>query len=245
MMRSVCIVALLSVGVSSAVGEPPSEQPPKPPTDQGSPAKPAVEIQVLPSSDVQAKLGDDANVRQIGFVPGYALRYLVPFKWKPEDPSHPMRLVQMRISAGANAALGDGVLAITGGIGGSVDDNVARWVAQFAELEGVATQQDLQIVGTPLLVTQVIATGTFDAASPGAAAELKPNMTLYGAIVQGVPEGTLFIKAVGPKETMAERRLAWDVFIRNLRIMERPKQIGPEESRGPTPPVKPPEPKKP
>lgn len=229
-LRSLTILASIALCVSSVAAEPPADKPaPAPPAlpAPSAPGKNGVEIVVLPASDVQAKLGDDASVKQIGFVPGYTLRFLLPFKWKAEDPSHPLRLVQIRISPGANAALGDGVLTISGGIGGSVEDNIARWVAQFSEIEGQATQQDLQVLGTPLLVTEVIATGTLNTATPGGAPDLKPNWTLYGAIVQGVPEGTLFIKAIGPMETMKERRGAWEMFVRNLRIVERPKHVSP------------------
>lgn len=180
-----------------------------------------VTIDVLPPREIAARLGDDAQVRQIGFVKG--LRYILPMYWKKEQPSNPMRLVQVRIPPLFNETHEPGLMVISGGIGGSVEDNVARWVAQFTDIEGVATQQDLPIAGTPLLATEVIVTGTYNAGMPGGEPDPKPGTTLYGAIVQGGPEGTIFIKATGPKETMAERRQSWDIFIRNLKIIPRPK----------------------
>lgn len=210
---------------STLIAQEPSREPVKSTPSTPQAPKPAptgdVEVQVLPAQNIDAKMGDDARIKQMGFVKG--LRYLLPIKWEAQIPDNPMRLAQINIPPLSNEAFGPGLLVITGGIGGTVDENVARWVAQFKETEGVPTQQDLQITNTPLLVTQVIATGTFNAAMPGAEPMNVPNQTLYGAIVQGGPEGTVFFKAVGPKETMAERRVAWDILIRNLRIMKKPR----------------------
>lgn len=202
-----------------ANSSPTTPQPPKP--DGGAGTGAGVDVQVLPSETITPKMGDDARIKQMAFVKG--VRYLLPIKWEPQIPDNPMRLAQVLIPPLSNEAHGPGLLVISGGIGGSVDENVARWIAQFKDTEGVPTQQDLQIQGSPLLVTQVIATGTFNAAMPGAEPRLVPNQTLYGAIVQGGPEGTIYFKAVGPKETMAERRVAWEVMVRNLRIMEKPR----------------------
>ncbi|MBL8745632.1 MAG: hypothetical protein JNK58_04655 [Phycisphaerae bacterium] len=233
---TVFVLMLLVGGPSMA----PAQNQPEPPRQPAG----EVAISVLPQAEIGPKLGDDVRVKQIGFVKG--LRYVLPVNWTPETPDNPMRLVQIRIPPLANELHGDGTLVISAGIGGSVDDNIARWVAQFTEVEGVPTQQDLQITGSPLLVTQVIATGTYNAGMPGAEPVLQPNTTMWGAIVQGGPEGVVFIKAVGPKETMQERHVAWEVFVRNLVVMKKPRVLRkppgryPESEEG-TPPSDAPE----
>lgn len=221
LVAAFAVSSLLAIGAPAALAQDPIKPPPSPPASHGSKPDSNVAINVLPQQEIAPKLGDDVRVKQIGFVKG--LRYLLPVKWTPEKPENPMRLAQVRIPPLANELHGDGLLVISGGIGGSVDDNIARWVAQFSEVDGVPTQQDLQITGTPLLVTQVIATGTYNAGMPGREPSLQPNTTMWGAIVQGGPEGVVFFKAVGPKETMAERHVAWEVFVRNLAIMKAPR----------------------
>lgn len=227
------LAAAFSVAVLAA---PALAQDPQRPADSTPAPKPddGVTINVLPQDVITPKLGDDLRVKQIGFVKG--LRYLLPIKWTAEKPSNPMRLAQIRIPPLSNELHGDGLLVISAGIGGSVEDNVARWIAQFTETEGVPTQQDLQISGSPLLVTQVIATGTYNAGMPGQAPDLKPETTLWGAIVQNGPEGTVFFKAVGPKQTMAERTVAWDILIRNLKIQEKPRVLPTAPGRAPSEP---------
>lgn len=223
--RHTLLASFLIAGSSVASAQDPVKPPPTPPAapaSQGSKPDDSVTINVLPQAQIAPKLGDDLRVKQIGFVKG--LRYLLPLKWTPEKPDNPMRLAQVRIPPLSNELHGNGLLVISGGIGGSVDDNIARWVAQFSETEGVPTQQDLQITGSPLLITQVIATGTYNAGMPGKEPALQPNTTLWGAIVEGGPEGIVFFKAVGPKETMAERGVAWDIIIRNLVVMPKPRQ---------------------
>ncbi len=231
--RRVYLAASLLAAVAGlAAGQDHPGKPPEPPTEKPAPAA-KVEISILPATEISPVRGDDVRTRTIGFVKG--LRYILPLNWTHEDPPNAMRLKQIKIPPLSNEANAPGTLTITGDIGGSVDDNIARWVAQFKDLEGVPTQQDLQFRKSPLLVTQVIATGTLNVGRPGGEPEWQPETTLYGAVVQGGPEGIIFIKAWGPKGTMKERRVAWDVFIRNLVIMAPPEDVR-DRPRPPSPP---------
>lgn len=122
---------------STLAAQEPSREPGKSSPSTPQSPKPAstgdVEVQVLPAQNIVAKMGDDARIKQMGFVKG--LRYLLPIKWEPQIPDNPMRLAQIKIPPLSNEAFGPGLLVITGGIGGTVDENVARWVAQFKETD--------------------------------------------------------------------------------------------------------------
>lgn len=223
MMKSsvlnVVAVLLMSAGLVRA--EPPSSTPAGGSEDDD----PVLKILVLPQGKVERRPADEIRVSKIGWVRG--ISYLVPPRFVPEKPANEMRIAQMRILPSQDDESLEGLLVISGGIGGGVEDNVARWVSQFRDLEGVPTQQDLLVLGTDLVVTEVVVTGTYDAAMPGSPPDLKPDQTLLGAIVQGGPDGLVFIKAVGPKQTMAERRESWNLLIRNLRVQPHPRDFKP------------------
>jgi len=104
-------------------------------------------------------------------------------------------------------------------IGGTVDDNINRWLGQFTDVVGQPTKQELTL--GLLVITQVVIEGTYNAAMPGAPAQPTPNTMLYGAIIEGGEAGPLFVRMTGPADTMKARRMGWDVFIRNFTIDRR------------------------
>lgn len=193
---------------------------PKAPVKHDDTTDPVMLLQVLEPAEVRAKLGDDSQVKHMAWAK--SIRYFLPFKWIPQKPENPMRIGQAVINPLANTALGTGLLTVSADIGGGVEGNVARWVSQFSNLDGVPTQQDLMILDTGLVATQVFVVGTYDPQMPGADNEPKPDTALFGAIVQGGPEGDVYFKAVGPRQVMEERRPAWDMMIRTLRVLPKP-----------------------
>lgn len=233
---SVCCLIGLSASASARQDAPASKP---------APADPVLQITVLPQKEIFAEPGFEAMTRRISWVKG--LRYLVPTRAEVEKPSNAMRLAQIRLLAIPDSGHGDALITISGDIGGSVEDNVARWVGQFSELQGVPTQQDLILSKEGLRITEVIVTGTYTASMAGADAEPQKDTTLYGAVVEGGPEGTVFIKAVGPKQTLAARKGAWDMITRNLRVTPKPelRKDEPQKPQGEQAPPKPEKPEQP
>lgn len=214
------VVAALLMSAALVRAEPPAAPAGSPDDDD-----PVLKVLVLPQGKVNRRTADEIRVLKIGWARG--ISYIVPPRFVPEKPAHEMRIAQLRILSDQDDRSLEGLLVISGGIGGSVEDNVARWVSQFRDLEGVPTQQDLVVADTDLIVTEVVVTGTYNAAMPGSPPDPRPDQTLLGAIVQGGPEGLVFIKAVGPKQTMAERRESWNLLIRNLRVQPHPRDFKP------------------
>lgn len=212
-----CVGGLLA---STATGQTDAPSAPAPAESKDH----VLEITILPPKDIAARPGDDMRVKRIGWVKG--VRYLVPDKWTVRPPSNAMRLVEMVIPEPSGSGKGDGGLMMFGDIGGSVEDNIARWVDQFIEVDGTATQQDLSIINDQIRITQVVVTGTYVPMTAAGKGEPLAGWTLFGAIVQNGPEGIVFIKATGPKDTMAARRADWDMLIRNLRVIPKPEIEG-------------------
>ncbi len=106
------------------------------------------------------------------------------------------------------------------GQGGSVDDNLNRWISQFSQPDGrdsnaVAKRATQQVNG--MRVTTVDLTGTFAGMSPmQAPGAPKTDQRLLGAIVEG-PEGPVFFKLTGPVVGIESGKPAFEALIQSLR----------------------------
>ncbi len=175
-------------------GHPPLDgsRPPSSPPDQGSTTAPAV-----------------------------ALRYTVPATWQREPVRSPLRSDQYRLPRAAGDAE-DAELAVFGGIGGSVEDNVTRWRGQFTTPDGRPMPDEGVVresfeVGS-LRVTVVDLAGRYaaDAMMAGGPAVPRENYRLLAAVIEGAA-GPVFFKVVGPAETVAQQRADFLAMLRTLK----------------------------
>ncbi len=98
--------------------------------------------------------------------------------------------------------------------GGSVDANVERWRKQFEELEEKPIEE-FDVSGVK--VTLVDLSGTFNeqrGMMMGPAMK-RPGYQMLGAIIED-PDGMLFVKAYGPKNTMARHAAPFHSFVKSL-----------------------------
>ncbi len=142
----------------------------------------------------------------------------VPQGWVTDRPSGGMRAAQYLIRDGDQSAE-VAVFHFGPGQGGSVEDNIARWIRQVAQPDGSETQarRDKSSSGN-LTIHQVIAEGTYTPASMGGApAQPRPGTRLHGIVVEGGPEGTVFIRATGPAKLLAAREAEVRAFAMGIR----------------------------
>ncbi len=138
----------------------------------------------------------------------------LPSGWIEGAPSSSMRVAEIQLpGAGGNGEL---VAFYFGpGQGGSVEDNIQRWVGQF---QGGSEPQRETFFAGGMPVTMVDVSGTFSATSMGPNVPSGPavqNTRMFGAIVES-PKGSLFLKATGPAETMAVHRERFIEFLKSL-----------------------------
>lgn len=152
------------------------------------------------------------------------LEWTPPPAWETAPP-RPMRAATYVVPA----ALGDSepgecaVFYFGLGQGGSVQDNLDRWTAQFEPPEPVADLdvklEDLKIRG--VFITMIDVTGTFlwkpRPAAPQAVP--KPGYRLLGAIAEG-PEGLVFFKLTAPAATAAAAREPFLDMLRSVRPLQ-------------------------
>ncbi|MEY2510184.1 MAG: hypothetical protein QOE26_947 [Verrucomicrobiota bacterium] len=123
-----------------------------------------------------------------------AFTFAVPEGWKSVTPSSPMRKAQLEIARGPEKAE---VTFFHFGAeqGGTAEDNVARWYAQFPGSEDKRITEHVQI--GPVKVTFAMTEGTFSSGMPGGPTTPMESYALCGAILESAA-GNVFIKMTGP-----------------------------------------------
>jgi hypothetical protein len=123
-----------------------------------------------------------------------AFTFTVPEGWKSVTPSSPMRKAQLEIARGPEKAE---VTFFHFGAdqGGSAEDNVARWYAQFPGSEKNRITEHAQ--AGSVKITFAMTEGTFSSGMPGGPTTPMEGYALCGAILESAT-GNVFIKMTGP-----------------------------------------------
>ncbi len=142
-------------------------------------------------------------------------RFKGPEGWQSETPSSNMRVAQYRIPR-ADGDPKDGEVAVFGNIMGSTRANIDRWRGQFSEV--VAGKDSLEEISEGLKgkVTLLDITGKFGGGMAGGMATAhgggEGELTrMMGAVIEA-PDGTFYVKAMGPPGTMAK----WETSVRDF-----------------------------
>jgi hypothetical protein len=148
---------------------------------------------------------------------GGELHSKTPDGWVTEKPSSSMRAAQYKLPKvegdPEDAAL---VLYFFGaGQGGSVADNIDRWVGQIQQPDGSSSKDKAKteaLTVNGLKVTMVDVSGTYTAQmSPGSDTHANnSNYRLLAAVIE-TPKGNYFAKLIGPQKTVAR----WDQSVRD------------------------------
>jgi hypothetical protein len=134
-----------------------------------------------------------------------------PADWTWNPSNSPMRKAQLAVS-GPDGALGEIVFSHFGpGQGGSVADNVRRWLAQFQN-PASSTSQSESINGRS--VTFVGASGTFLSGMPGTPPIPLEGYAMRGAIMESPQHGDVYVKLTGPQAVVDAASPAFESMVR-------------------------------
>jgi len=142
------------------------------------------------------------------------IRWTIPAGWQPGSPQ-PMRVASYTIPAAPGAEAGGcGVFFFGTGQGGSVEENLQRWVGQF---EGASAPKKSERAVNGLKVHLIDLSGTYlSPAGPMMQSQgKKPGWRLSGAIVEA-PNGLVFFKCVGPAATIQKAEKQIDELWKSL-----------------------------
>jgi hypothetical protein len=108
------------------------------------------------------------------------------------------------------------------GAGGSIDDNIGRWVSQFDLKGNKPKKEETKVAGQKVYLVDL--SGTYKDTPPGAGPFsgakpiLRENYRMLAAIVATEKDGQHFIKFYGPKETVAKNEEAFKKMIDSLKV---------------------------
>jgi len=147
---------------------------------------------------------------------GAGIQWTAPAGWKAEA-ERPMRLATYTLALGA-----DCVFYFFGtGQGGSVEANLGRWIGQFLQADGKASKAAAKIAkrtihGWPVTTLDVSGayTGMGDPMAKAGEPPV-PGYRMLAAIVEG-PQGSVFIKCIGPAKTIDANQAAFDKMLASL-----------------------------
>jgi hypothetical protein len=146
------------------------------------------------------------------------LSFELPEGWVEEPTSSAMRFAQYRLPGDSS---GDAEVAVFANIGGSVEQNVDRWLGQFQKADGspareAASVQTRKIGGYN--VTLVDVSGTYRAGGMGRMAQSagpKPKYRMLAAVVEA-QEGPWFVKLTGPSDTVEKWQPSFLEYIESV-----------------------------
>jgi hypothetical protein len=149
-----------------------------------------------------------------------ALRYKIPPGWVEEERSSTMRVAQFKLPrATGDTEDGSLVLYYFGkGQGGSTAANIERWASQMQQADGTkAKLTEESFTANGLKITAVEAGGTYVAeTSPGSGTFLnKSGYRLRAAVIE-TPNGSYFVKLVGPEKTVAHWNEAFAAYLKSF-----------------------------
>jgi hypothetical protein len=150
------------------------------------------------------------------------LKFRVPAGWVEEERTSSMRVAQYRLpKAPGDTEDASLVLYYFGqGQGGSTAANIERWISQMKQADGSVARgaKDEQLAANGLKVTTVDVSGTYVAeTAPGSGTfHNKPDYRLRAAVIE-TPNGSYFVKLVGPEKTVTQ----WnDSFVSYIKSFE-------------------------
>ena len=157
------------------------------------------------------------NMASLGSGKGSAagIRWSLPKRWT-EQGQRPMRVATYTTPAaeGDSEGVECAVFYFGANQGGTVDQNIERWVGQF-ETSGVPTRSGKDVNGMKVSLVQVAGAYLAPAGPMMQSTGKKENFRLLGAIVEG-PEGMVFYKFTGPAKSVTEAEGEFNAMVESI-----------------------------
>jgi hypothetical protein len=148
---------------------------------------------------------------------------VAPTAWTAKQPGSSMRLAEYDTPAVPDAEPGELVVYYFGaGQGGSVEANVERWTAQFANEDGTRPEPVITRITDAAFPTAVVELRGRYARNIGmgdASVEARPDQVLLSAILE-TPRGNLYVQLHGPAASVLAQKESFLSFVRSVRPHE-------------------------
>ncbi len=143
------------------------------------------------------------------------IHWTVPQGWTAQ-PKQQMRAATYTVPSPREGVEGGdcGVFYFGNGQGGTVQDNLNRWISQF-EKGGKHEFSSKEINSLKITTIQIVGTYFAPSGPMMASQEKKANYKLLGAIVES-PAGLVFFKLTGPTQTIDASESAFNQLVNSL-----------------------------
>lgn len=162
----------------------------------------------------------ERDMEPVQLVAGIAWRAEAPLLGR--RPSSDIRVAEYGVRGHADAELVVfHFVGEAGAEGGTVSENVDRWLDQFTQPDGRATREVAEIDTREIdgrTVTVVRASGRFSGLRGTGAADGAEDYALYGAIVEA-PDGLVFFKLLGPRAGVDASADAFEDLLDSIRVV--------------------------
>jgi hypothetical protein len=175
---------------------------------------------VAGSMPIAAGAGAQEKSESIGLADG-KLVLKAPEKWVRKDPK--VRIIEHEFAVEGKKGQDAGRVTVMGA-GGSIEQNIDRWIAQFKQPDGKDSKdktkvEKKKIAGLEVHLVDVAGTYRDTPAGPfaGGKAIDRENYRMLAAIIPGGRDvGNYFIKFYGPAEIVKENEKAFYKMIESL-----------------------------
>ena len=106
------------------------------------------------------------------------------------------------------------------GAGGAIEDNIARWVGQFAKPDDKDIKKETkEIQGQKVYFVDISGTYKDSVGGPFAGGKVieRPDYRMLAAIIATEKDGNYFVKLYGPKKTIAANEEAFNKMIEGMK----------------------------
>lgn len=149
------------------------------------------------------------------------LTFTIPPGWTRKAPASRIVEAELAIPPAAGDTTPGRMTAM--GAGGSIEENIRRWVGQFVSPGGAEVQPKLDKLTVSGCQVQIVdLSGTYKDAPAGPFAGgqtiLRENYRMLGAIIQTPRAGNYFLKLYGPKATIDQHAQAFYELVKSLKL---------------------------
>lgn len=166
----------------------------------------------------ETKVMAGGNILQVA-----GLAFTVSEDWTNVKPENPVRVAEYKLE-GSGGPAEMAVFYFGKNQGGGMEDNIRRWAGQFADASTTSPgAQVARIEKDSLRIALVKTEGTYNPGSMGPMMPKQPaqeNYALFGLVVEGGPEGRVFVKVTGPKSTLSEQDEALEKMAQSVRVSD-------------------------
>ena len=145
--------------------------------------------------------------------------WTLPEGWTEGRSGRPMRVAELTVVPATPHSQALETI-VYGGIGGSADENVAEWMRQFTQPDGVPTPDRAVVTKTErdgLKITRLEVSGTYSGAMGGGAAPAEATPSTMLAAVVEAPGGNVMLKLVGSTEMVVAAEEQFDALLASMK----------------------------